>query len=103
MIAFEASHINPKSKKFTVIVNFYEFTYCVKEKIVDVFDNYANAKEFALTKIKDREFMQSLAEDAELEDELSVDDVNFEVFAGETSIDSPYAEPVLVTKGYASL
>lgn len=107
MVAFESSHIRLNSKTFTVVANFYDYTYCFKQEIVETFDNFNDAKDFALTKIKDRTFMQNLAEDAysemDEEDETSIDDINFEIFDGKTSLDSQYAQPIFVTKGYASL
>ena len=107
MIAFESSHLNPNSREFTVIANFFDYTYCFKHEIVGTFDYYNEAKRFALTKIRDKDFMYGLAEDAyaemEEDDETSIDDINFEIFDGKTSIDSPHSQPIFVTKGYASL
>ena len=107
MTTFESSHVKPNSREFTVIANFFDYTYCFKKEIIGTFDNYNEAKEFALEKIRDKDFMYDLAEDAyaemEDDDETSIDDINFEIFDGKTSIDSPYSEPIFVTKGYTSL
>lgn len=107
MIAFESSHIKLGSKQFTIIANFYDYTYCFHSEIVETFDNFNDAKDFALAKIRDKTFMEELVEDVycrmDEDDRTCIDNVNFEIFDGKTSLDSQYVYPVFVTKGYASL
>ena len=103
--AWEYSHLSSDEGIFIVVANFYDYTYCFKQKEIERFDNSNEAKQYAIRMIRDKNFIKDLVDDIysemDEEDETNVDDVNIEVYRN--NIDERGHNVIFTTKGYRTL